>query len=108
MNPLMQAAITSILRWAFALGAGYLVHKGIWTSGDAATYVEAAALGLVSLAWSQRNMIQQRAAFLMALMMPHGTTENEVKSVIAAGAVTPALTTPPDTIPGVPSTKEVL
>lgn len=101
MNPLAQAAITSAVRWALAIGAGYFVHKGIWTSGDATTYVEAASMAVVSFAWSQRNVIVQRAHFLMALMM-HNATENEVKLAIKAGEPTPALTTPPDTVPGVP------
>jgi hypothetical protein len=36
MNPVVQAALTSILRWLLALGAGYLVKAGIWANSDGA------------------------------------------------------------------------
>ena len=103
MNPLWEASLGSILRWALAIGAGYLVHKGIWTSGDATTYVSAAAMGILSLAWSQRDKIIARAKMLTALWMPRGTTEAAVDAHIAAGLPTPALSTPSNTAPGVPA-----
>jgi hypothetical protein len=102
MNPLWQSAILSILRWGLTLLAGGLVHKGVWTAPEASTYVEAAALGLLTLAWSQRNVWMTRVRFLVALMLPHGSTESEVVATIKSGAVTPSVLTPPDTVPGVP------
>lgn len=102
MNPMAVAAITSILRWGLAIGAGYFVHKGIWTSSDATTYVEAAALGIVSLAWAQRAWFVARVKFLTALWMPHGSTENDVNARIAAKLQTPAISTPANSAPGVP------
>lgn len=53
MNPLLQAALVSIVRHFISLGAGILVARGIWTSADADQYVVAAAAFLVSVGWSQ-------------------------------------------------------
>ena len=102
MNPMLQAALGSIIRAVLMAGAVRLVDRGVWTQGDAASYVSAATLAILSLAWSQRVVFQNRVRFLVALMLPHGATENEVTAVIKSGAVTPSVTTPPDTIPGVP------
>ncbi len=102
MNPIASAAITSVLRWALAIGAGYLVNHGIWTQADATTYVAAAALGLVALGLSLWDKYKTRIKLLTALTMPAGTTEDAVDAHIAAKLPTPSVTTPPDTVPGVP------
>lgn len=52
MNPLLQAAIGSIIRFGLAALAGHLVKAGVWTSADASMYVGAATLGVISLGWS--------------------------------------------------------
>ena len=101
MNPVFVAAITSILRWALAIGAGYLVKAGIWTQGDATSYVAAAALAILSLAWSQRDKIVSRTQLLVALM-PGMHTEQQVMAHIADKLPTPSLLTPANTSPGVP------
>ncbi len=85
MNPILLSALGSILRWLFAIGAGYLVQRGIWTDADATAYVSAAALGLLSLAWSLYNKYRGRVKFLTALDMPVGATEAEVKTKVDAG-----------------------
>ncbi len=85
MNPILGAAIGSILRWLLAVGAGYFVQKGIWTDTDATAYVSAAALGLLSLGWSLYNKYRGRIKFLTALDMPPGATEAEVKTKVDAG-----------------------
>ncbi len=107
MNPLLQQALLSILRWAMAILAGYLVKAGIWTASDATTYVAAGSLALISLVWTQRAIIGSRLKLLMALMHPELNTENEVKAKIAekkaAGEALPTLTTPANTAPGVPA-----
>lgn len=101
MNPVLQAALFSILRWALAIGAGWLVNHHIWSASDAETYVAAAALAILSLAWSQRNVMLSRAKLLVALM-PGMHTEDDVNAHLAAKLPTPALTTPSNTSPGVP------
>lgn len=84
MNPLFQEALASIFRWALAIGAGVLVSRGIWTEEAAATYVAAAALGLVALAWSLWQKYAARTKLVTALSMPP-TTERYVEDAIARG-----------------------
>ena len=102
MNPLVVSALSSILIWILTLGAGILVEHGIWTQADAKTYVTAAAMGILSLAWSQRNVILNRVKLLVALM-PGMHTEDMVNAHIALKLPTPALLTPSNTSPGVPA-----
>lgn len=102
MPPLLQEALMSILRFVLALAAGWFVGHGIWTQAAATTYVEGAALAILSLAWSQRNVIIQRTKLLVALM-PGIHTEDAVNAHLAAKLPTPALSTPPSTSPGVPA-----
>lgn len=52
MNPLIQAALGSVLRWGLTIAAGWLVNAGVWSSGEATTYVAGAVLGLLALGWS--------------------------------------------------------
>lgn len=104
MNPIASAALGSILRWLLALGSGWLVTKGIWTEAEATTYITAAALGILSLGWSLWQKYKSRKTVLTALMMPQGKTEDDVTDFIKQGNVTPAITTPSDTAPGVPDT----
>ena len=85
MNPLFQAAIGAILRWFFALGAGYLVEHGIWSQSEASTYVTAAALAAVSLGWSLWAKYHSRIKFLTALEAPAGSSEADVKATIDSG-----------------------
>lgn len=102
MNPLLSAALGSILRWGLAVLAGFLVQHGVWTSTEATMYVAAASLALLSLGLSLWNKYRGRLTLLTALTMPVGTTENDVKAKISRGDVVPSVTTPSDTVPGVP------
>lgn len=102
MNPILQEALGSILRWLLALGAGYLVKAGIWTGSAAQTYVAAGAIGVLTLGWSLWQKYKGRVKFLTALTMAPGATENDVNAHISAGKASPVVTTPTDTIPGVP------
>ena len=102
MNPLVQQAIGSILRWALTFVAGCLVNRGIWTGAEAEVYVGSLSIAIVTLGWSFWIHYRSRVRLLTALTMPPGTTENDVKAVIKSGAATPTVTTPPDTVPGIP------
>ncbi len=79
MSPILQAALGSILRWAFTFGAGWLVERGIWTREDAATYVAAAALAVLALGWSLWQKYRSHLTILAALDSPKGTTLDELK-----------------------------
>lgn len=98
MNPILSAALGAVLRWALAGAAMFFVDHGIWTAGEASSYVLAGSLAILSLGWSLWNKYHGRVKFLTALAMPKGTTEDDVKSLVAAGAST-AVTTPSDTAP---------
>lgn len=102
MNPILQEALGSILRWGLAAGAGWLVEHGVWTSGNASVYVSAGTIALLSLGWSLWNKYKGRIKLLTALTMPAGTTEAGLQAQIKAGVPTPAVTTPAGTVPGVP------
>ena len=85
--------------------ASRLVDRGIWEQGDVAGYVAGGTAAIVALGWSLIEKYGARVSKLVALWLPKGSTENDVKDYIALGKPTPSITTPPDTVPGIP--KEV-
>ena len=99
MNPILQEALGSLLRWTLMLGAAYIVKKGIWTEGDATKYVEAGVVALLTLGWSLWEKYKSRIKLLTALTMPIGSTENDLKAAVSTGIDIPALSTPTDVIP---------
>jgi hypothetical protein len=109
MNPLVKSLIASTVRKILTGIAGALVLKKLMTSDEAEGWIQWAidwAVAMLPLAissfWSYANEKGWRIKFLTALTQPVGTTENDVKEIIKSGAVTPTVTTPPDTIPGIP------
>ncbi len=103
MNPLFQQAIGSLLRYGLIGLSAYLVKHGIWSDSLAERFVEAAVPALVAIAWSFYQKYRARVEKLTALMLPPGSTENDLKAHIKSGEPTPAVTTPPNTAPGVPA-----
>lgn len=99
MNPLATEALASIVRSILKIGAGYLIAKGVWSAGDASTYVEAAALAVVSLGWSCWKTYSSRLKLMTALVSDPGTTEKDVEQTIASGARTPSTMTAKTDIP---------
>lgn len=102
MNPILKEAIGSILRKLLTGWAVWLVAKGYWTDAEVSTYVEAAIVFLFSLALTVWKIYGDRVWKMVALTMPVGATENDVKAKIKSGDPIPTITTPPNTIPGVP------
>lgn len=88
MNPMLSAALGSVLRWAFAIVAGVLVNHGIWAKSEAEMYVAAASLATLSLGLSLWSKYHGRIKFLTALQMPQGSTEHDVDQQIADPQVT--------------------
>lgn len=100
MNPLAQEALASILRSLLKIAAGYLVARGIWTDEQAASYIAPAALALIGMGWSVWKTYTSRRKLVTALAMPSGSSENEVKALIAnANVVTPSVSQPKDVAP---------
>jgi uncharacterized membrane protein len=102
MNPMLQAALTAMVRAILLMGSGWLVKHGVWSEGDAASYVAAAAVFIVSYGWdfwTTHNMLQ----ILNTALMFARTTRSDVKAYVKNPAtVTPTVTTPSNTVPGVP------
>ncbi len=101
MNPMLQEALMSILRWGLTLLAGWFVSHGVWTLSQSASYVAAASVAILTLGWSLWQKYGARVKLLVALS-GGPTTERAVEAHIESGAVTPTVKTDPATIPGVP------
>lgn len=99
MNPLLQQALGSIVRWLLTFAAGYLVQLGIWTEEDAMKYVGAAALALVALGWSLYQKYKSRLTLVTALATPGRASEAEVEQKIKAEKQKPVPALPPVTTP---------
>lgn len=100
MNPLASEALGAILRWALTGLAGWFVSHGIWTADDAAKYVAAAAIGILTLGWSLWAKYRNRLKLVTALSEPAGATEHDVEYRIAwRRATVPSVTTPKDLPP---------
>jgi hypothetical protein len=108
MNPLAVEALGSFFRWGLMILAAGIVKHGIWTQGDATSYVAAASIALVTLVWSIWNKRQWLIDRVMALAMPKGSTIAGLKSAQASGQTadpntphdaTPKLTTNAGTVP---------
>lgn len=82
MNPILQAALASVVRWLLAIGAGWLVKAGIWTENDAANYVAAGALAVIALGWSLWHKSAVKKKIETALQMPAGSTVDDLKTKI--------------------------
>lgn len=92
MNPILAQALGSVVRWALALGAGYLIRAGIWSASDAEVYITGGTLALVALVWSVWQKYHSRLKLVTALAMP-ATTEAHVEQQVKAG-ISPPVTTP--------------
>lgn len=97
MNPILSEAIGSIVRWALAIGAGYIVTAGIWSPEDATKYVAAGALAIIALGWSLWQKYSSRVTLLTALGAGTPLTENQ--AIEKAKVVAPPVSTPPDVVP---------
>ena len=98
MNPLLFAAIGSLLRFLFGGIFGYLVAKGVWTDTEAASYLSAAVVAVLTLGWSIWSKYKGRLTLLTALASNKPRTENDVKFLVKEG-LAPPVGVGPDTIP---------
>lgn len=78
MNPVLQAAVGSILRHILTMGASYLVARGIWTEQEAMTYAAAAALALLGFGWAIWQKSQAQAKIEKALTLPANSTLDDL------------------------------
>lgn len=87
MSPLLQAALTAIVRALLVGAAGWLVSHNVWTQGDATTYLEAAALAIVGLGWSLWEKYKSRLSYLAAKQAPTGASDAHVELIAASPAI---------------------
>lgn len=98
MNPMLQAALGSIVRFALAGVFGVLVSKGIWTEAEASTYLSAAVLGILTLGWSIWQKYGNRLKFMTASAAGKPVSEKEVEQMVKAGQA-PPVTLPKERVP---------
>ena len=97
MNPVLQQAILSILRWGLTLGAGWLTRHG-WADDNAPEYIGAAALAIFTVGWSVWQKYRAQVVTMTALAMPKGATPEDLHAVLAEHR-TASANTPPDQVP---------
>jgi hypothetical protein len=97
LTPMQQAAIGSFLRWALMFVAAWFVKHGIWSPGDASSYVAAGAISLTSLGWSQWQKYQAQIRQVVTQRMAQ-VTLNQVNAQMATGVV-PSVTTLAHVVP---------
>lgn len=98
MNPLLQAALGSLIRFALGGVFSYLVTKGIWTEAEAANYLSAAVVALVALGWAIWSHYKDRLKLVTALATPHAASEHLIERMVADGQAPPT-TLPKNTTP---------
>lgn len=107
LNVIIDIAGTYLRYLMVGIGA-WLVSRHVGTAEQMNTlttemlhYLELGAPIIVALLWGAAKNIWNKQAVLTALMMPKGSTEDDLKYQIKTGIV-PTVTTPSDTAPGVP------
>ena len=87
MNPMLQEALGSIIRWALMFVAGWLVQHGIWSASNAQTYVAGAAVAILTLGWSLWQKYQARIKLLAAMASAVPTTEAGLEQRLAMQSI---------------------
>lgn len=86
---LLLDAVGSLVRFALAFVAGYLVRHGVWTQGAADSYVAAAstaaAMAAISLGWSLWQKYAAHLKVLTALSMPAGSSVEQLQAKVDSG-----------------------
>lgn len=81
VNPLLQAAIGSILRALLQGAAGILVGKGIWTASEADAYVLALVAFLIGMGWSIWQKYKTALLMKAYQLLPAGAPEARARAM---------------------------
>jgi len=110
MNPIVLDVLGALARSLLLLLTGYLQKQHLLTPEQSDQFVALAAKhlaiwapGAIAFAWAIWKSWWSRKKLMVAAASPFPMTENDVKAVLKSGAVTPTVTTPKNTIPGVPA-----
>ena len=104
MNPLWQAFLGSLVRFALAGVSMWAVQHGIFTESEAGGYVEAAAVAIPVLLWSFWGKYRERLKLVFAAYIADMTEkqiERSIKSAQVAGVELPSTMTPKHETPKV-------
>ncbi len=109
-NPIVLDILGVLARALLSVLSGYLEAKHLITTEQSTKFVDEAvhyvligAPAVGAFAWGAWVRYHNRKKLVVALGSEKLMTENEVKALIKSGAVTPTVSTPKDTIPGVPA-----
>ena len=104
MNPMVQAALGAILRYLLAGAFAAFAAKGIWTQTESEAYLAGVVGFILMILWALWVKYKDRLKFLTGLAAAQGTTEAEVKTMVAANQAPPAAT-PVDDAPRLQNTR---
>lgn len=80
--------LATFIRWALALVAGWLISKGIVSQEQIDSWMPELVAGIVAalvpLLWALWTRIAHRVGFLVALDLPSGSTQADVKDATAS------------------------
>lgn len=82
MNTLQQQFLGSLVRWGLTLGSGWLMARGTLKDGIDTEVIAAVAMAVPPLLWGLWQKVKSRTAFKVALDLPAGATEADVKEAI--------------------------
>ncbi len=110
MNPIVLDVLGVLARSLLLALTGYLQKRHLLTPEQSDKFVTLAvehflvwAPGALALAWGLWKSWFARKKLLVAAAADYPMTENEVKAIIKSGCVTPTVSTPKNSIPGVPA-----
>lgn len=110
MNPIVLDVLGAVARSLLLGLTGYLQKQHLLTPEQSDKFVAVGvehlliwAPGAFALAWAIWKSWWSRKKQLVAQAYPFPITENEVKAIIKSGATTPSVSTPKNSVPGVPA-----
>jgi len=110
MDPITVEFLGVILRTLLTYVGGFLVAHHVINDADRERYVAHFATEIVlslpaigALAWGLWVKLRSRKKLLVALSSDVKMSENEAAAIVKSGCVTPTVSTPKNTIPGVPA-----
>jgi hypothetical protein len=82
VNTLQQQFLGALVRWGLTLLSGWLMARGTLKEGVSEEVIAATALAVPPLLWSLWQKAKARLAFKVALTLPAGAQEADVKEAL--------------------------
>lgn len=110
MSPIILEILGVVARVLLSSLTGYLEARHLITAEQSSKFIDEAmhylvvgAPAILALAWGVWVRYRGKQKLLVALSSDVKMSENQVNAIVKSGAVTPTVTTPKDSIPGVPA-----